>query len=339
MAYSYFCGWDVSKSTLNYHLCDLEGRLHCEGQIANTLESLKQLLKRFTQDYGASVELTLHGAENTGQYTNRLYQLSQECGAHLWVQDALHLHKSLGRQRDKSDQIDAGLIADYIRRHSDQACLYQLPSKFLLKLKSLYRLRKTLVKTLQRTQTSYREMKEFELVSMDEQDTQIIEQHIDQTRQQLRKLEQRIEECFAQADETVKRRIEIARSIPGIGPKNVLSIMVITGNFERIPSAEKCASYAGICPHIRQSGTSLRARFRSSRSASRELKTAFHQGAMSLIRGDNPFNSIYRRLREKGRSHKQAINAVRNKIITVLYACLKNDSTYCKKRHLRLQML
>lgn len=339
MTYTYFCGWDVSKSTLNYHLIDQHGQTQCEGQIANTLPALKLLLKKFTQEYSASVESTLHGVENTGQYTNRLYLLSHDCGVHLWVQDALHLHKSLGRQRDKSDQIDAGLIADYIRRHSDQVTLYQLPSDFSIRLKRLYQIRKMLVRTLQREKTSFQEMNDFELMPIDAADAQIIEQHIAQTRQQLEKLEQRIEECLAQADEIVKRRNEIARSVPGIGPKNVLSIMVITGNFERISSAKKCASYAGICPHIRQSGTSLRARFRSSRSSSRELKTAFHQGAMSLIRGTNPFNALYRRLRKKGRSHKQAINAVRNKIITVLYACLSNDTIYCKNRHASLQML
>jgi transposase len=121
--------------------------------------------------------------------------------------------------------------------------------------------------------------------------------------------------------------------------KNSIVILVITGLFERIPSAGKCASYAGISPHERQSGTTLRQRFRASRSASRSLKTAFHQGAMSLIQGDNLFNQLYRRLRAKGRSHKQAINAVRNKIIKVLYACLGKDTMYCKKYHQNLQGL
>ena len=185
----------------------------------------------------------------------------------------------------------------------------------------------------------FQEMQQFSLIPIDESTATIFQDHLQQMQQQLKQIEQQIEACIAEADQTIQRKVAVARSVPGIGPKNSITILVITGLFERISSARKCASYAGISPHERQSGTTLRQRFRASRSASRSLKTAFHQGAMSLIKGDNLFNQLYRRLRANGRSHKQAINAVRNKIIKVLYACLEKDTMYCKKYHENLQSL
>jgi len=121
--------------------------------------------------------------------------------------------------------------------------------------------------------------------------------------------------------------------VPGIGPKNVLAIIAITEMFNKITTASACASYAGISPHQHQSGSSLKRAGRVSKAANRELKTAFHQGAQFLIIHPSPFQALYQRLRDKGRSYRQAINAVRNKMIKVLYACLDKNVTYDKKYH------
>jgi transposase len=339
MTYQYFCGWDISKLTLNYCLHDLQGRVVQEGQIKNSSSAIAALVKQLHTRFSIAKGAILHSAENTGQYAHPLCQTSAELHFPLWLEDAFQLNRSMGRRREKNDRIDARGIAEYTRRFTDKAKLYELPSKFQLKMEHLAKVRQHILGNAQRSKTMFQEMQQFSLVPIDTRTVEIFNEHLQQMKHQLELIEQQIEACIAEADPFIQRKIAVARSVPGIGPKNSIVILVITGLFERIPSARKCASYAGISPHERQSGTTLRQRFRASRSASRSLKTAFHQGAMSLIQGDNLFNQLYRRLRAKGRSHKQAINAVRNKIIKVLYACLGKDTMYCKKYHQNLQGL
>ena len=339
MTYQYFCGWDISKLTINYCLQDQQSRVVKEGQIKNSSGAIASLVKQLHTHFSIAQGAILHGAENTGQYAHPLCRVSVELHFPLWLEDAFQLNRSMGRQREKSDQVDARGIAEYTRRFADKAKLYELPTKFQLKMKHLAKVRQHILRNAQRSKTMFQEMQQFSLIPIEERTAAIFQDHLQQMKQQLEQIERQIEACIAEADQAIQRKIAVARSVPGIGPKNSIAILVITGLFERIPSARKCASYAGISPHERQSGTTLRQRFRASRSASRSLKTAFHQGAMSLIQGDNLFNHLYRRLRANGRSHKQAINAVRNKIIKVLYACLEKDTMYCKKHHQNLQRL
>ena len=339
MTFEYFCGWDISKLTLNYCLQDHEGGILKEGKIQNSSDAISALVKQLHKHFAIAKGNILHGAENTGQYAHPLCRASVKLLFPLWLEDAFQLNRSMGRQREKSDQVDARGIGEYTRRFADKAKLYKLPTKFQLRMKHLAKVRQHLLRNSQRSKTMFQEMQQFSLVPIDSCTVKIFQDHLQQLKYQLEMIEQQIEACIAEADQAIQRKIAIARSVPGIGPKNSIVILVITGLFERIPSARKCASYAGISPHERQSGTTLRQRFRASRSASKSLKTAFHQGAMSLIQGDNLFNQLYRRLRANGRSHKQAINAVRNKIIKVLYACLEKDTMYCKKYHENLQRL
>jgi transposase len=349
MSYSYFCGWDVSKLSLNYCLQDQSGQVVAEGQIDNTSAAVLKLLQDLYRLPAAEAASILHCSENTGQYSHPLLKASAAGQFWLWNEDALQLNRSLGRQRDKTDAGDARLIAEYARRYADRAQRYVLPSDFDLRLSKLTKLRQHLVSALQRSRTMYGELLAFSLQEQQQEDKphkkqeeedKIFTRHLKDLAQRVEQVEEAIEAHLEQADQTLRRKIDIARSVvPGIGPKNSLVLFVITGLFERIPSAAQCASYAGISPHERQSGTSLRSRYRASRSASRSLKTALHQGAMSLIRGDNPFNALYRRLRAKGKGHRPAINAVRNKIIRVLYGCLKNDTIYSKNLHQNLHVL
>jgi transposase len=54
-------------------------------------------------------------------------------------------------------------------------------------------------------------------------------------------------------------------TIPGIGPKTAIMLVVLTGGFEPFNSASELFSYAGLTPVIRQSGSSVKGRPRISK--------------------------------------------------------------------------
>jgi transposase len=303
-----------------------------QGQVANTSPEIRELLQQWTQTLEAPLPAFVHCAENTGCYTHPLLQLVEPLGLRFWLEDPLQLKQSMGRQRRKTDAVDAHNIAEYCRCKYPQAKWYVPPSLLRGQLRQLSHKRTKLVRLRQSLSTSAQTRAEFPLHAPNEVCQTIDQEMIDVINQQLHTLDAEIKRLI-QSDPCAKRKMEIARSVPGIGPKNVLVILAITGLFERIPSARACAAYAGLVPYDFQSGTSVRRRSRVSRAVSKELKTALHQGAQFLIIRPSPFKELYDRLRAKGRSYKQAINAVRHKMVRVLYACLEKDVIYDKKTH------
>ena len=57
------------------------------------------------------------------------------------------------------------------------------------------------------------------------------------------------------------------KTIPGIGRKTAIMLIVLTGGFERFSSARELCSYAGLTPIIRQSGSSVKGGPRISKMA------------------------------------------------------------------------
>jgi transposase len=335
MTYNYYVGWDVSKATLNYCIYDKERTLVEEGVVVNQSSKIKTLLRSWTKRYNLKFEDFLHCMENTGLYCNPMRLLVNKLGIHLWIDDPYHLNRSMGRQKDKTDKVDARNIAEYCVCNSHKSKLYEQPKPLALHIDSLSKTRTKLVRYKQSMETSINEKSKFTLVKMDTQERKVIEGTIAHFTKQIEAIEKQIEKLI-KSDKEAKRKMEIARSIPGIGPKNVIPILAITGLFEKVKTGKACASYAGISPHKYESGTSVKKRSRTSRAANKQLKTAFHQGAKFLLVRPSRYREIYDRLREKGLSYRQATNALRNRMITILYACLEKDELYDKNYQNRL---
>lgn len=334
-AHQFFVGWDTSKETLNYCVRSMLGAIINEGEVKNDRSSIRALLQQLAQQHEVFLGEFLHCVENTGQYCHPLLGLSAQLPElYIWLEDPLQLNRSMGRQKNKTDIIDARNVSEYCLLHHRKATQYQLPSQLQQQVDFINKMRLRLVRHKQALGTSLEERKAFVLGPLDKLSVELIKQQLEATKKTITELEQRLEHLIAK-DTKAARKYAIARSVLGFGPKNTLTVMAITGLFEKIPTAKACASYAGISPHPRQSGKCLKRNSRISRAASKELKTAIHQGAKYLItpQCDSPFKDIYQRLRLRGRTYNQAINAVRNKMITVLYACLQKDTMYEKKVH------
>lgn len=61
-------------------------------------------------------------------------------------------------------------------------------------------------------------------------------------------------------------------TIPGIGRKTAIMLVVLTDGFERFSSASELCSYSWLTPIIRQSGSSVRGRSRISKIGNKKLR-------------------------------------------------------------------
>ena len=337
MDFVYFIGWDCSKATLDYTLLNQNGERLAQGQIANTITAIAKLTTGLLEQHHCTARQLLHCCENTGRYSNPLKAASAAHQLCLWVEDALQLKLSCGRIKDKTDELDAQRIAHYCRRYADQAQLFVMPNRTALKIKNLSRKRQVLVEQLAGWKANLNEGDAYELVPTDPSVKAIFDQFVGQMEMAIKQIDQQLLRLI-QSDATIKRKYDIVKSVPGMGAKNTVVLIAETELFTKLATARALASYAGLRPRTYQSGTSVKRKSRTSQMCNKTIKTALHLGAISLIRRDNEFSRKYHRLIARGKTALQAINAVRNKMVRVIYACLESDTTYNKNTHLSLHI-
>jgi len=115
-------------------------------------------------------------------------------------------------------------------------------------------------------------------------------------------------------------------SLPGIGTRTGARILAEIGDGSRFDSGAKLASYAGLAPVLRQSGSSLKSVSRSRRGNHR-LKNALFLAAFAAIRtGESKV--FYDRKRAEGKRHNAAVICLARRRCDVILAMLRNGEAY-----------
>ena len=119
---------------------------------------------------------------------------------------------------------------------------------------------------------------------------------------------------------------QVLTSMPGVGVRTAARILteVVGKNFA---TAGHLASYAGIAPVTRRSGTSIRGES-PSRRGNKVLKRALFLSAFASINASPASRAYYDRKRSEGKRHNQAIIALARRRTDVLYAMLRDGTFY-----------
>ena len=125
---------------------------------------------------------------------------------------------------------------------------------------------------------------------------------------------------------------QVLTSMPGVGVRTAARILteVVGKNFK---TPGHLASYAGIAPTTRRSGTSIRGEF-ANRGGNKRLKsTLFNSAFASLHHG--PSRAYYDKKRAAGKTHKQAVIALARRRLDTLYAMLRDGTFYQDPENIR----
>ena len=87
------------------------------------------------------------------------------------------------------------------------------------------------------------------------------------------------------------------------------------------------ASYAGLAPVTRRSGTSIKGEF-PARSGNKHLKRAFFLSAFAALRADPISRAYYDRNRAEGKKHNAALICLARRRCDVIHAMLRNGTLY-----------
>jgi transposase len=118
----------------------------------------------------------------------------------------------------------------------------------------------------------------------------------------------------------------LIRSLPGMGATLTAELLAITGGLDRFPTGDQLAAAAGLAPVLRQSGK--RRYLRRATTGDKTLKPVFNQSAFIAVGCDPTSKTYYRRKRDEGKTHHQAVLALARRRINVLHAIIRNRRPY-----------
>ena len=330
MDYKFFIGIDVSKNTLDVCLIEKESPdVNKHIQIKNSRVGMLELLKWLKQVNNYSIAESIFCMEHTGIYNYHALEYLVIKDASIWVENAVHIKRSIGLQRGKSDRVDAKRIAEYALRNARQARLWEPAREEVDEIRQLSNLRDQLVETKSRLENSIREYKQFgkvKLAKLMEKNTAKSLKAIDDD---IERIEKQIKEIIND-DDQLKKLFQLITSVVGVGFVTATNLIIHTNEFTMFNNVRQLACYCGVVPFEHTSGKSVRGKSRVSHLANKKLKTNLHMGTLSAVKLDPVLKTYYERKVAEGKNKMSVLNAVRNKLLHRIFAVVKRGTPYIK---------
>lgn len=322
MKFKNIIGIDVSKSTLDYHILN---ETESKGQIKNE----KKAILDFFKNLDLVPTTTLVCLEHTGIYNINLVQILIKLKYNVWMESALRIKRSIGLVRGKNDKIDAARIARYAFLHQENASLWIPSREIVLTLKGLLSQRARLIKAKLILITPIEELKGCGLKSNLSSLKKSIKSSLAALEKDIKSLTDQIQSLI-KSDQTLEELFIYITSIPNIGTITAAKVIVTTDEFKKITDPKKFACHAGIAPFEHTSGTSLKGKSRVSHLADKEMKTMLHLATLSAISRPGEFREYFKRKVDEGKNKMLVVNAIRNKLVHRIFACVKDRRKYVK---------
>jgi transposase len=245
--------------------------------------------------------------EATGYYHYQLAYYLKENSVVLSVENPLSLKRFIQMKlsKIKTDKSDSKLICEYTKQADLK--LWQGNSKHQLECLQMTRLLS--IYTKQSTMLKNKLHGEVVLG----QPSKLVVTSLKRSLRQLKKEIDTIEEkLLLLVNEVHKDVLTRLKSIPGIGKKTSLMLVVLTDGFDRFKSGSELCSYAGLTPIIRQSGSSANGRARISKIGNQKLRNLLFMCRFNGYKYNKGCKAIYDRIVSKGKRKKLALIAVCN---------------------------
>ena len=301
-----FMGIDVAKHRLDVHVLP-------DGQArAFTMEKVEELA-----EWARSLDVALVVMEASGGYERAAWIALAARNVPVAVVNAKRVRdfaKATGKLA-KTDRIDAAVLADFGVRFSPTPTV--LPTDAHRELEAL------LLRYRQLVEMMTAEKNRCVLVSSVWVRRQI--------RVHLRTLEtlrdRAAKELLAQIDasDDLREKAKRLRSVPGVGPITVASLLVDLPELGRLKRGE-VAALAGVAPMAHDSGTHRGTRRITAGRAS--VRCALYMAALVASRFNPVLRPFYARLLARGKPKKVALTACMRRLLVQLNAMARDGTTW-----------
>ena len=323
MKKNWYVGIDVSKKWLDAAIfvenSDLKGYVHT--QVNNDRQGYRELL-RWLKEHDVDASSCMYGMEHTGFYSDGLQHFLDKKGyRYTMLEPAVIKHYPI-QPREKNDRLDAAKIADYLFRFKDTVKLSRVPDKTMEELRSLHRERKFYVED----RVCYLNRKQV----VGKEEAKRLDRMITMLDKQIDSIEEKIREII-RSDESLMENYLYLTSITGIAFVNAVNAIVITRNFTAFKTARDYASYLGVAPHTKTSGTTVRWKPKPRKHCDLTAKADISQAAKIAVVHDVELKRFYERKlggKEDADTIRKAMNAVKFKLVLRMFAVVKQKHTY-----------
>lgn len=264
--------------------------------------------------------------EHTGTCSIALCDFLARKKYFMWLESALVIHRKCGIVRDKNDKIDSKRIAEYaLRNFSDEVKPYELDSKDLKKLKSLYAAHTMLTKD----KVSKNNQIKSGVLNDSPCALREIERQLEAIGKALHEIDANIKKLLTESEE-FKHNHEILNSFKGTGPITIACLIIATRNFKDMRDSRELGCYIGVVPHKCQSGTSIDKTPHTSRYRNRQANGVLTNCANIAIQYNPIIKDYYQRLIARGVIWQKAKNNCKFKIINILLSMIRNGKMFSK---------
>lgn len=310
-----YIGIDISKATF-VAAFPVERGFRTET-FQNDIKGIRRFISKLSRDTHHCV------MEATGNYCFLLLYLLDKVGirASLVNPKKIKNYARVMLSVTKTDAKDACLIADFGERFKPEP--YKFPSEQIMLLKQ----KKTVIRQLQKQLTATKNLHTSlePLPVKDKKCIQSLKHTMAFLEKQIKYMQQEMEEVVSGV---FARQLKALTSIKGIGVTLASALIIATGGFTYFDNAKQLSRYAGICPTIERSGTSINVRGHINRNGDENLRSMLYVAAWSASRHNKACRECYQRLTSNGKSGKLAMIAVANKLIRQAFAVVTSNSSY-----------
>lgn len=296
-----------------------KGKNHKARTFNNTPEGHAKIIKTLSAKKG-DLKICL---EATGIYHFDLAVALNYANMTLMVVNpkaAKHYFEAL-MTRSKTDQIDAGILAQYAETMPFK--VWPMPDEKTLQLRAFSRKIAALTKIKAQTKNQRHALESTSSVP------KIIMEETHETIAFFENQIQRLKDhalTLINSDESLQRSLEIITSVKGIADTSAIQLLGELLILPKDMNNRQWVAFAGLDPRHHQSGTSVSKKPRISKAGNSYLRQALYMPALCAANRDPYVKAYYQHLIEdQGLKKMQALCAVMRKLLHAIHAMLKNE--------------
>ena len=309
-------GIDISKETfdVNWAEGDRDHHLHLEYTEAGMNGLLAQ-----------TPEGSHYVMEATGVYHTRLALKLHESGRRVSVVNPLVIKRygQMQLSRAKSDKADAGLIRRY---GEERQPLPWMPSAVeIVELQQAHSWLDDLIR--ERTRLENRQ----QALSHQATASAFVRRQMEAQR---RHLDKQIHQCEQHLEVVVKKFFPelYARllTIPAVGPKTAIELIIITDGFRRFADVKALAAYIGVSPTTYSSGTSVRGKGGIAKLGCGRMRQLLYLCSWTAKSCNRTCRELHARLSAMGKPAKVINVAIAHKLLRQAFAVATKGEVYAE---------
>lgn len=316
-------GIDISKAEFDVCIMDADKQVQ-HATFTNDKKGFRSLVNYLKKRKASGAPVCL---EATGMYGEALATYLHERSYPVSVINPLRIKRYAESQlrRNKTDKLDAAIIADFCR--TQERRLWTPPDPSWLELRAMVRYLDDLI------QIRVQEKQRLHTVTSEAVRSQLTD-HIAYLNAQIEQLLKQIKEHIDQ-DPDLREKRDLLNSIPGISDKTSARLLAEIRDILAFETVEQLVAYVGLNPRLRQSGK-YRGQIKISKIGNAALRAALFMPARQAKRTNPLVQPLVQRMTSQGYCANAITVAVMRKLLHYVYGILKSsqpfDPTYLQKQ-------